>query len=95
MPYMAAVENVIGSLFCRAGSMVGEAISSTLQVLRCTELSFEGHSLPKFDVRLKSALHPIAIKSRTSRHFGFGPKADQGAPRQMTSLFDHLVGAVN
>ena len=48
MPYMAAVENVIESLFCRAGSMVGEAVSSTLQVLRCTELSHpidvEGHS---------------------------------------------------
>ena len=60
MPYMAAVENVIGSLFCRAGSMVGEAVSSTLQVLRCTELSHridvEGQSLPKFDVRVTIAV---------------------------------------
>jgi hypothetical protein len=32
-----------------------------------------GQSLPKFDVRVMSAFHPIATKSRTSRHFGFGP----------------------
>ena len=28
------------------------------------------------DVRVVSAFHPIATKSRTSRHFGFGPCMD-------------------
>jgi hypothetical protein len=32
-----------------------------------------GQFLPNFDVRLRSAFHPIATKSRTSRHFGSGP----------------------
>ena len=34
--------------------------------------SVMGQSQPKFDVRVVSALHPIATKSQTSRHFGFG-----------------------
>src|SRR5208283_2362511 len=31
---------------------------------------------PKFDVRVASAFHPIATKSRAFRHFGFGPFSD-------------------
>jgi hypothetical protein len=37
------------------------------------QMSAQGQSLPKFDVRVRSAFHPIATKSRTFRHFGFGP----------------------
>ena len=33
-----------------------------------------GQSLHFCDVRVVSAFHPIATKSRTSRHFGFGPE---------------------
>ena len=35
-----------------------------------------GQSLPKFDVRVRSAFHPIASKSPTSGHFGSGPSAE-------------------
>ncbi|MGB6467401.1 MAG: hypothetical protein WBF27_14585, partial [Xanthobacteraceae bacterium] len=35
-----------------------------------------GHKRPICDVRFMSAFHPIATEWRTSRHFGFGPKAD-------------------
>jgi len=35
-----------------------------------------GQYLPKLDVRVRSAFPLIAIKLRTSRHFGFGLKAD-------------------
>ena len=33
------------------------------------------HTLHFCDVRVVAAFHPIATKSRTSRHFGFGPGA--------------------
>ena len=35
-----------------------------------------GQSLHFCDVRVTSAFHPIAAKSRTFRHFGFGPIPD-------------------
>ena len=39
-------------------------------------MSDVGQFAPKTDVRVTSAFHPTAIKSRTSRHFGFGPHRD-------------------
>jgi hypothetical protein len=38
-------------------------------------MSVAGHLRPIGDVRFQSAFHPIATKSRTSWHFGFGPTA--------------------
>jgi hypothetical protein len=38
-----------------------------------TPIAEMGQTLHFCDVRVVSAFHPIATKSRTSRHFGFGP----------------------
>jgi hypothetical protein len=54
-------------------------------------MSQSGQTRSSGDVRFMSAVHPIAAKSRTSRHFGFGPFSDQ-AQRSEVALFDHLIG---
>jgi hypothetical protein len=54
-------------------------------MLYCTEVSPRsyalGQSLHFGDVRAVSAIHPIATKSRASRHFGFG----QTRPRRVAA----------
>ena len=52
-------------------------------------MSLTGHPPPNFDVRVRSAFHLIATKSRTSRHFGFEPKrthALQQKPHRANNL---------
>ena len=51
-----------------------------------------GQSLHFCDVRVVSAFHPIATKSRTSRQFGVRAIKRQSAPQQKDELFDHLIG---
>ena len=45
-------------------------------------MSVQGQSLHFGDVRVVSAIHLIATKSRASRHFGFGPATDGKFARQ-------------
>jgi hypothetical protein len=54
------------------------------------EMTALGQTRSSGDVRVTSAFHPIATKSRTSRHFGIGPLATN-APQQTASLFNHVV----
>ena len=54
-------------------------------------MSAAGQFVPKFDVRVRSAFHPIPTKSRTSRRFGFGPLSESCTAANNTSL-DNLVG---
>ena len=62
-------------------------------VVHCSEKSSlmteMGQSLPKFDVCVTSAFHPIATKSRTFRHFGFGPSADLMHCKSLHSAKEH------
>jgi hypothetical protein len=54
--------------------------------------------LPKFDVRVRSAFHPIATESQASQHFGFGTQSDvSGCSKMgrhsMTSIGERQQGS--
>jgi hypothetical protein len=51
-----------------------------------TPIAEMGQTLHFCDVRVVSAFHPIATKSRTCRHVGFGPATE------VAGLFDHFIG---